>query len=78
MHFIHLSQSLFNREKLNMYAKLGYHLVPNTMICQPGQDFFALMERTTPDASYAPSPVQPQPISSSENNSVAEKPEEKL
>ena len=34
--------------KLNMYAKLGYHIVPNTMICQPGQDFFALMERTTP------------------------------
>ena len=39
--------------KLNMYAKLGYHIVPNTMICQPGQDFFALMERTTPSEQDA-------------------------
>ena len=31
--------------KLNMYAKLGYHIVPNTMICQPGQDFFVLLEK---------------------------------
>lgn len=34
--------------KLNMYAKLGYQIVPNTMICQPGQDFFALMEKVVP------------------------------
>ncbi len=32
--------------KLNMYAKLGYTIVPNTMICQPGQDFFVMLERT--------------------------------
>lgn len=32
--------------KLNMYAKLGYSIVPNTMICQPGQDFFVLLEKT--------------------------------
>lgn len=32
--------------KLNMYAKLGYTIVPNTMICQPGQDFFVLLEKT--------------------------------
>lgn len=31
--------------KLNMYAKLGYSIVPNTMICQPGQDFFVLLEK---------------------------------
>ena len=49
--------------KLNMYAKLGYHIVPNTMICQPGQDFFALMERTAPD-------VQPQPIGGAERVST--------
>lgn len=32
-------------KKLNMYAKLGYTIVPNTMICQPGQDFFVLLEK---------------------------------
>ncbi len=43
--------------KLNMYAKLGYRIVPNTTICQPGQDFFALLERVSPD-------VQPKPAQS--------------
>lgn len=35
--------------KLNMYAKLGYQIVPNTMICQPGQDFFVLLEKAPAD-----------------------------
>lgn len=59
-------------EKLNMYAKLGYHLVPNTMICQPGQDFFALMERTVPDNTKP----QPQPINMTADKAEAKKDEQ--
>lgn len=61
-------------EKLNMYAELGYHLVPNTMICQPGQDFFALMERTLPDNTKSKA-AQPQPLNSKKQEN---KKEEKL
>lgn len=61
--------------KLNMYAKLGYHIVPNTMICQPGQDFFALMERTVSDVKVQP--AQPQPLNTSASRSDENK-EEKL
>ena len=39
--------------KLNMYAKLGYQIVPNTMICQPGQDFFVLLEKVPADKKLA-------------------------
>ncbi len=46
-------------EKLNMYAKLGYHIVANTMICQPGQDFFALMEKNQAQGQVQQSPVIP-------------------
>ncbi|MBE5818365.1 MAG: zinc ribbon domain-containing protein [Clostridiales bacterium] len=39
--------------KLNMYAKLGYQIVPNTMICQPGQDFFVLLEKVPAEKKLA-------------------------
>ncbi len=62
--------------KLNMYAKLGYHIVPNTMICQPGQDFFVLLERNTPDSQ--PKPVQAQPIKANDVPNIVTPLEEKL
>ena len=67
--------------KLNMYAKLGYHIVPNTMICQPGQDFFALMERTVPEVPpqpVQPQPVQPQPLGDTDAHAPENKTEESL